>query len=189
MKKKYYSWTDVEVMCQSIVNQMYKDNWTPDYIVGITRGGNTPATIISNIIDVPCEAVKISLRDGSGGESNLWMSEEAFGYVPETDRAEGPFNSGTVYSDPSLRKQILIVDDINDTGSTFEWLVDDWKSSCLPDDESWDDIFGHSVRFAVLTENLSSEFDKVNYFGTEINKAEDDVWICYPWETVGTFNG
>ena len=49
IKKKYYSWKDVENMCGSIVNDMYADLWRPDYIVGITRGGNIPATIISNI--------------------------------------------------------------------------------------------------------------------------------------------
>ena len=35
IKKHYYSWTDIERMCVSIVNQMYKDNWRPDYIVGL----------------------------------------------------------------------------------------------------------------------------------------------------------
>ena len=48
IKKHYYGWTDIERMCVSIVNQMYADNWRPDYIVGLTRGGNIPATIISN---------------------------------------------------------------------------------------------------------------------------------------------
>ena len=32
IKKHYYSWQDVERMCVSIVNQMYTDNWRPDYI-------------------------------------------------------------------------------------------------------------------------------------------------------------
>ena len=63
IKKHYYSWTDVENMCVSIVNQMYADNWRPDYIVGITRGGNVPATIISNMTGIRCEALKVSLRD------------------------------------------------------------------------------------------------------------------------------
>ena len=28
-------------------------------------------------------------------------------------------------------KNILIVDDKIDTGATFEWLMHDWKESCL----------------------------------------------------------
>ena len=52
INKKFYSWHDVEVMCTNIVTQMYKDKWTPDYIVGITRGGNVPAAIISNMTGI-----------------------------------------------------------------------------------------------------------------------------------------
>ena len=54
IKKHYYSWQDIEAMCTNIVKQMYADNWRPDYIVGLTRGGNIPATIISNMLDIPC---------------------------------------------------------------------------------------------------------------------------------------
>ena len=81
IKKHYYSWQDVESMCVQIVTDMYTSNYIPDYIVGITRGGNVPATIISNMTNIPCEALKVSLRDDtSESESNLWMSEDAFGY-------------------------------------------------------------------------------------------------------------
>ena len=87
IKKHYYSWTDIERMCVSIVNQMYADNWRPDYIVGLTRGGNVPATIISNMTGIRCEALKVSLRDDNiGPESNCWMAEDAFGYVTEEER-------------------------------------------------------------------------------------------------------
>src|SRR5210317_1705935 len=81
IKKKYYSWQDIESMSNNIVLQMYYGDWKPDYIVGITRGGNVPATIISNMTGIRCEALKVSLRDDSQGpESNLWMSEDAYGY-------------------------------------------------------------------------------------------------------------
>ena len=181
IKKHYYSWQDVERMCVSIVNQMYADNWRPDYIVGLTRGGNIPATIISNMTGIRCEALKVSLRDDEQGpESNLWMSEDAFGYVSEEERE-------TCRWDIKKRKNILIVDDINDTGSTFNWIVKDWKASCLPDEESWNTVWNNNVRFATLTENLASEFDKVKYTCHEINKAEEDVWLVYPWENVAEY--
>ena len=73
--KHFYTWQDIEKMCLSIVNQMYKENWRPDYIVGITRGGNIPATIISNILDVPCEALKASLRDDTRLQEDFWLKE------------------------------------------------------------------------------------------------------------------
>ena len=181
MNKKYYSWQDIENSCVNIALQMYADNWRPDYIVGITRGGNIPATILSNMLNIRCEALKVSLRDDdSESESNCWMAEDAFGYVDVADRE--------IYKtrwDPGKRKNILIVDDINDTGATFNWIKKDWQSSCLPDEESWNTVWGKNVRFAVLTENLSSEFDLVKYHVDEVNKAEEDVWLVYPWEVVG----
>ena len=175
IKKHYYSWTDVEQMCVSIVNQMYTDNWRPDYIVGITRGGNVPATIISNMTGIRCEALKVSLRDDdSESESNCWMAEDAFGYYDGQCK-------------PKMRKQILIVDDINDTGATFNWIMKDWQSGCLPNSEGWNEVWNNNVRFATLTENLSSDFEHVAYYAHEVTKADEDVWLVYPWETVGKY--
>ena len=72
IKKHFYNWTDVENMCVQIVTDMYTSGYQPDYIVGITRGGNVPATIISNMTGIRCEALKVSLRDDdSESESNL----------------------------------------------------------------------------------------------------------------------
>ena len=77
IKKHYYSWSDVENMCMEIVTDMYTSGYKPDYIVGITRGGNVPATIISNMTGIPCSALHVSLRDAtSDNESNCWMADD-----------------------------------------------------------------------------------------------------------------
>ena len=184
VKKHYYSWNDIEKMCTTILTDMYTSNYKPDYIVGITRGGNNPATILSNMTGIPCEAIKVSLRDGSTLESNCAMAEDAFGIVPYDE--QGTYKSRW---DPDRRKKILIVDDINDTGATFNWIRNDWMSGCFPhEDNAWSSVWGNTVKFAVLTENLASDFHHVNFHAHEINKAEENVWLVYPWENVGEYN-
>ena len=184
IKKHYYNWQDVENACLNITLQMYKDAWRPDYIVGITRGGNVPATILSNMLNVRGEALKVSLRDATGeSESNCWMASDAFGYVDEEERA----NTKSRW-DIGKRKKILIVDDINDTGATFNWIKQDWPAGCLPNEESWKTVWHNNVRFATITDNLSSDFNgTVDYSVHEVNKAEQDVWLVYPWENVGEY--
>jgi hypoxanthine phosphoribosyltransferase len=95
------------------------------------------------------------------------MAEDAFG----STREDG-------FPTP---KNILIVDDINDQGSTIAWIKEDWQSGCLPNDERWNHIWGQNVRFATLTNNLASK-ESVDYSVWEVNKAEEDCWLVYPWE-------
>jgi uncharacterized protein len=172
-------WERQRALCLEIVRQIYSDNWRPDYIVGITRGGLVPAVMLSHYLQVPCKTLMISLRDSGECESNLWMAEEAFGYVPLEDQEK--INSRW---DPSYRKNILIVDDINDSGASINWLVKDWGAGCMPSEQAvWKTVWNNSVRFAVLVDNLSSNCSvDIDYCGAEIDKSENNVWVDFPWE-------
>ena len=152
MKKVYVSWNDVQRQVQELVRQMWQDRWVPDYVVGITRGGLTPANLISQYLGVPMETLKVSLRDsGNDCESNLWMQSDAVNH-----------------------KNILIVDDINDSGATLNWIRDDWG----PEIE-----WGRNVRVAVLYDNESSDsIHTPDYSAESINKVSDPQWIVFPWE-------
>lgn len=163
----------ISKLCRDITNS----NWKPDYVVGLTRGGLQPAVMISHYFGIPCETLKVSLRDGDQSESNLWMAEHAFGYVPESDRGD----SGT-QTDPAYRKNILIVDDINDTGATLQWIKEDWPSGCLPNHAAWPAVWNRNVRFAVVVNNSSSNYKDVDYSAMDINKLEDPCWVVFPWE-------
>ena len=179
MNKRIIRNREFQGLVNSICRDIANSDWRPDYVVGITRGGLVPAVMISHFLDVRMETLKVSLRDDGECESNCWMAEDAFGYVPADQRGE----SGTE-TDPAYRKNILVVDDINDTGATINWIMQDWQSSCLPNHSAWDSIWGHSVRYAVLFDNSASKSTiSPNYIGETINKAEQDVWIDFPYES------
>ena len=165
MNKIYYTWRDVEHHTQEILRQICSDSWRPDYVVGLTRGGLVPANLISQYLGCRMETLKVSLRDDTECESNLWMAEDAFGH--EMDQP----------------KRILIVDDINDTGATLNYIREDWPSGCFPDNPRWTEVWGSNVRVAVLVDNESSKSEvPVSYSAVDINKAEQDSWIVFPWE-------
>ena len=170
MNKRIISFGEYKGLVNEICRQIANSDWRPDYVVGITRGGCLPAVMISQYFNVRCEMLKISLRDGSEQESNLWMAEDAYGY-----------NAKEV-GDP-VCKNILVVDDINDQGTTLNWLMEDWRSGCLPNDARWDHVWNQNVKFAVVMDNLASNCNvKMDFVGEEINKAENDVWIEFPYE-------
>ena len=159
MNKKHFNWNTITSMTMKIASQIRKSNWRPDYVVGLTRGGLIPAVLLSHELDIPCETLKVALRDGDENESNYWMAEDAH---------EG--------------KNILIIDDINDTGDTLLWIQEDWRNAHYPGNDRWDSIWGDNVRVAVLHNNAPSKFVNVTYVASEINKNKDPQWIVYPWE-------
>ena len=178
---------------KSLVAKICRDitisGWRPDYIVGITRGGLIPAVMISQYFNIPMHTLNVSLRDGSGGESNLWMAEDALGpnsrerFVEDENDVAGILSAASDLLESGTYKEILLVDDINDTGSTFNWIMEDWPGGCFPHDPAWEEVWNNNVKFAVLVDNQASKCNaKMDYSGMEINKAEKDVWVDFPWE-------
>ncbi len=193
MQKRKVSWNEFQGLVAKICREISNSNWRPDYIVGITRGGLLPAVMISQYFDIPCETLKVSLRDHGGEnatESNLWMASDALGpqskerFVPDENDIAGVLSAASeLLEQGETYKNILIVDDINDTGATINWIINDWQSSCFPDDPAWEEVWNVNVRFASIFDNLASDAKvKMDYVGEEINKKENPVWIEFPFE-------
>lgn len=143
---------------------MIAERWLPDRIIALTRGGLVPGTLLSHFLQVRLETYSVRLRDSQNipCEDNDWLPRLAVG-------ADGD------------RQNLLIVDDINDTGATIDWISDDWQRR-YPD-TNWSDIWNHNVRFAVLVDNIGSDCKRtIFYGGLEIDKRQEDVWIDFPWE-------
>ena len=164
MKTITYDWNKTERAVRDIAMSMYKDNWRPDYIVGITRGGLVPAVMLSHMTGIPMHTLCVQLATAGldeNTESNCWMSEDAFGYE----------------KDP---KDILIIDDINRGGDAMEWIMKDWQAGCLPNAERWNEVWHNNVRFASLLSSPNSIVD-TDYWSAEFSDEEEN-WIEFPWE-------
>jgi hypoxanthine phosphoribosyltransferase len=161
ISKRYISWTELEGHVLEIARQIAIDEWVPDIIVGITRGGALPAVMLSHYFECEMVGLSIALRDKDGEqESNTWLPEDAL---------EG--------------RRILIVDDINDTGATINWLMADWETSVAAKLKADSFPWGKNVRFAVLIDNeASNAAETPHYSGENINKAADPCWIIFPYE-------
>ena len=166
-----YTWKDVEESADCIIRQMYADMWRPDYIVGINNSGSVLATVLSHKLNI-----KMHSLDVADKESNLWMAEDAFGIVPDE-------LNDTKYSarwDPYFRKKILLVDSTNKS-STFNWIINDWKSGCFPkEDALWDSVWNKNVKFATMVNYKGREDEEANYAWHEISGRSGPR--CFPWE-------
>jgi len=172
MKKIYYSWSEVEGLTLEVIRQISRDGWQPDYVVGLTRGGLVPANLISQYLEVPMETLKVSLRDDTAPpEHNTWMAQDASGGYFDADNPK-----------KFSRKNILIVDDINDTGATLNWIRQDWEAA-VPNIESyWDQVWNENVRTAVLVHNEDSKYQRIDHYAVSVDKSKEDCWIVFPWE-------
>lgn len=155
MNKRKVTQEEFNRLIGRVCRDIAVSNWRPDYVVGVTRGGLVASVMISKYLDVPLNTINVN-------ESNLWMAEDAFGYE------KAPMN-------------ILIVDDVNDSGDTFKWIKEDWRAGCFPDGTRWNEMWGTNVRFATVFNNSASDVE-VTYTGEEINMLDNPTYLEFPYE-------
>lgn len=156
MEKQYLSYTDVHQMTKLLAFRIQASGWIPHVIVGVSRGGMLPATLLSNAWRLPVKAFNLSLRDHT-----LFEPDQADWLMAWVQQG----------------KRILVVDDINDSGATVNWIKSDWQkrihAECLQ----------NHVRFGVLL-NKHMSTQQVDYFAKEVTPPHNHVWWVFPWENL-----
>ena len=110
MNYKFVSWGRHEAICYSIIDKMVSDGYKPDCIIGLLRGGVIPARIFSDYFDIILDFYAIDVKSTNG--VNKYMSEAV---VRE-------FNIKNFHC-----KNILVIDDIWDTGKTMNAILKELK--------------------------------------------------------------
>ena len=155
--KETLTWNDIEDFTSTIHFKIKMDNWRPDIIVGLTRGGLLPAKMLSHAMGVEMSALDVSLRDSK-------LISPVTTWLPELASKDGI--------------KILVVDDINDTGATFAWIKKDWSSTLRISIDEWP---SDKIKFAALIHNEPSPVP-TDYWAKSINKDKDPIWINFPYE-------
>jgi hypoxanthine phosphoribosyltransferase len=137
---------------EAVARQVDADPWRPDFLVGIGRGGLVPAAYLSHRTGIPMLSV-----DHSSGEPGFADDLLA--------KLAAKMRQGL---------NILIVDDINDSGTTIAFLRDAIATYGGIADR---------LRVAVLINNVRSRA-KADYWSQEIDRARDKRWFVFPWEAV-----
>ena len=142
--KLWYNWKDMRRDTNSLCREITMDKFDPNVIVGISRGGLLPGVMMSHWLQKPFKPIIAALRDFPDWEE----------YLPKkTD------------------DQVLIVDDICDSGGTFHKISDLLKKRRSKVD----------VRFASLWWNNECNFEP-HYYVQECAKDTENLWIEFPWE-------
>lgn len=149
-----YDYPEFRAGIDAIAEAVTASGWTPDYIVGIVRGGSIPAVYLSHALKLPIVTVAWSTRDKSifGNESNCWIPE---------DIIDG--------------KKILLIDDIVDGGDTIKELLEDWQKSVR------EPLNKDNIKIAAMWYNTAQDV-VVDFYHKTIDRNEDSRWIIFPWE-------
>tara|TARA_R110000850_G_scaffold139112_3_gene260233 strand:+ start:21 stop:461 length:441 start_codon:yes stop_codon:yes gene_type:complete len=142
MNKQYLTWADID-MCMEYLYPLC-DELDITHVIGINRGGLIPAVILSHMLGKPHIPITITLRHG-------WP------IIDVSDKAKDILNDE--------RNTIAVVDDINDSGATFDNLY----NKINIDAKLYD---------VVLFDRASSQWD-VHLSAKTIH---NDDWIVFPWE-------
>ena len=140
-----YSFDEINAMSRSLASTAKKHNFTN--IIGISRGGLIPAAIISYELDIPLLTIAVS--------SYNKKEKSKFKVIQD-------FNIDTL----DENSNILIVDDICDTGETMRWVSSKLSQARIK-----------NLITCIFTKPKHTEY--LDFYGSVV---PDNKWIVFPWE-------
>lgn len=143
-----FSYEEIENKCKKISDDILKTNFQPDYLIGISVGGIFPAIHFARLFNTK-NLITIAVKSYDGME----RKEIQVINLPNKDLLVG--------------KNILLIDDISDSGNTLKFLV-----GLLKDEYKVKDI--KTITIFVNEKNCNYYPD---FYFEKVNK-----WIDFPWD-------
>lgn len=145
-KSKYFEKEDFIDSLNKIVEQIENSNWSPNVIISINRGGCVPGIYLSHRLNLKHKVIDIQLRDSNISPDFKLVKQK----IKRFDN-------------------ILLVDDINDSGKTLKTIYDLINA------------YSKKIYNATLIYNQESII-KTDFYGRMIKRSEDKNWYIFPWE-------
>ena len=158
MDKLYYSYDNMVSDCRTIVREMAHDGYHPDVIIGPGRGAYPFGVMMSHYFEVPFEAFRWQTRDGA--------IEDSVTLEHELSKYKG--------------KKVLVVDDINDTGSTLIGINEVIEKFDRKHNNN-QLVMHEELKYSTLFSKESSHFADVDYTANEV-LPDQERWIVFPYE-------
>ena len=155
--KLIIDWKEYNLIVEKLAIQIHQSGYKPDMLIGIMRGGAPIIDVLSRVFKLKCAYLAVESYSGGGIEDQqgeLVFSREMSSTVQE------------------MRGNILLCDDLSDTGVTLNKSID-WLKQYEP-------IKSHieEIRTACLWKKKSSIF-KPDYCPVLLG---GDPWIVQPYE-------
>jgi len=151
MKNHRISNETISEVVDYLATQLSKSGVKYDYVVGVGRGGLIPATMFAYKLHVPILSYSLKSYDG---QEQAKSGDECFYQTVEFDRLLGK------------DLNILVVDDICDSGNTFELIKGIDKPNV--NIETYLAIFAKKSSISIP-----------DYIGLI---SEENIWLNFPWE-------
>ncbi len=152
MSELRVSWDEYHRLIESLGAQIHRDGWRFDQVLCLARGGLRVGDVLSRMFAVPLAILAVQSYDGDHRQGDL------------------RFSSGLTFTGDRLGPNLLLVDDLVDSGATLiatlDWLE---QHHACPRQQ---------VRTAVLWQKPQSQFVP-DYRAVAMSEA---AWIHQPFE-------
>ena len=151
--KLYYTYNDIHNLVVDLSNKILNSDFKPDYILAIGGGGYIPGRILRTFLKIPIVSVTINFYDSNNNIKNF------------------PNVIQWIENFELENKNILIVDEIDDTRRTLKYIVSRLKKQNMKN-------LGVAVNHNKIKKK-EIVFNDIPYFSA---LDIEDKWVVYPWD-------
>jgi len=156
MRCEIISWRRFQALCRRLAYQVRAAGFSPDLIVAIARGGYMPARLLSDYL-------------GLMDLASFRIEHYRAAHKQPVTRVTEPLSVDTT------GRRVLLVDDVSDTGDTFQVALDHLRSQGDPT----------VIKTVVMHHKITSAYVP-DFYAAKVVKWR---WLIYPWALMEDLTG